>query len=85
MNQVTADDKRIEDRVLHEVHQCIAPACESRANAAFIAAEMGVFGGRQFNEGDFIDLCWPHAKDVYRAQDVTDRAQLAEWLRADVG
>lgn len=81
MNELTVA-QRLERRRLDEVHACVAPACGARAQTAFAAAERGRFAGREWNAGDMIDLCAPHANDVFSAGGKT-REQLPEWLRVD--
>lgn len=66
-----------------EGRPCVVPGCgQQAANTAFVR-EAGRLAGRDWRKGDLIDLCAPHADDIYRAHYVDDPAQLAEWLKAD--
>lgn len=81
-------DVRLADHLLAELERlalpfCIAPGCDSVAPMLFVAAESGRLGGRDWQPGDQIRLCSRHAQDVYAAQGVYGREQLAEWLRPD--
>jgi hypothetical protein len=81
-------DVRLADHLLRELDRaslpfCIAPNCESLAPMLFVADEYGRLGGRDWQPGDRIRLCPPHAHDIYQAQGVYGRDQLAEWLRPD--
>jgi hypothetical protein len=72
------------DQLEHDaVPACIAPGCEAKAPVLFTAGESGRLGGRDWRRGDEIRLCRVHAGDIYRAQGVHGRNQLAQWLRPD--
>jgi hypothetical protein len=60
---------------------CVAPGCTSAGETVFIADAAGRLAGRDWVPGDVIELCWPHAMDVYHTIGVTDQASVAEWLR----
>jgi hypothetical protein len=81
-------DVRMADHLLYELERaslpfCIAPGCDALAPMLFIADEYGRLAGRDWQPGNRIRLCHRHAHDVYRAQGVYGRDQLAEWLRPD--
>lgn len=62
---------------------CIVPGCEEKAPYVFKAAERGYLAGQRWEPGDEIRTCPEHGVDIYRAQGVRGRDQLAEWLRPD--
>jgi hypothetical protein len=62
---------------------CIVPGCANPATFEFKAFEHGRLGALDWQPGDLIRLCPRHASDVYAAQHVQTRDQLAEWLRPD--
>jgi hypothetical protein len=81
-------DIRLADHLLRELDRaslpfCIAPNCDNLAPTLFIADEYGRLGGRDRQPGDRIRVCPQHAHDIYLAQGVYGREQLAEWLRPD--
>jgi hypothetical protein len=70
---------------------CVAPGCSAVAETVFTVAHDPPpellrpwrFAGRDWQPGDEIRLCPPHAHDVYMAQGVYDPSQVAGWLRPD--
>lgn len=62
---------------------CVVPDCVNKAPVEFGAAEHGRLAGSDWRLGDKIRVCPEHAHDIYRAQGVYGRDQLAEWLRPD--
>lgn len=62
---------------------CIAPDCTAEAATAFVAAEDGRLAGRDWERGDILHFCIPHAMDVYDTISRIDPSQVAEWLRPD--
>lgn len=71
---------RCRDMLLPE---CVVPGCTERGRMLFHAAARGRLAGREWQSGDEIRLCHPHAHDVYRAVGCVDVDQLAGWLRPD--
>lgn len=65
MNEPTIA-QRIEHR-RHEAHRCIRPGCGDSARAAYYVERPMRLAGRDLVPGDFVDLCWPHAHELYRA------------------
>jgi hypothetical protein len=63
---------------------CITPGCASPAATMFTVNEPGGrLAGRDWVAGDSIELCWPHADDVFNTVGKTDPADVAPWLRPD--
>jgi hypothetical protein len=62
---------------------CVVPDCDLLAPTVFTAAEAGRLAGRNWLPGDQIELCQPHADDVYRAMSTQARTDLARWLLPD--
>lgn len=62
---------------------CVVPGCGEKAPYRFTAAERGRLAGRDWARGEEIRTCPEHGEDIYRAQGVRGRDELAEWLRPD--
>ncbi len=73
----------LDHRSTSEQHPCVVPDCGQHARTAFAAREHGRLAARDWQPGDVIDLCAPHANDVYRAQGEYNVDKLAAWLRPD--
>jgi hypothetical protein len=47
-----------------EEHVCIVPDCEARSQCSYMATlPETIIAGVEFGTGDFVDLCWPHARE----------------------
>lgn len=64
-----------------EGHHCIAPLCPATATCAFLFTRMARVAGRWWHEGDYLDVCAEHARQIYAARDADTYAQLPAWLR----
>jgi len=53
---------------------CDAAGCSDPAPTTFTAMENGPLGGREWNTGDVIHYCWPHAQRLYRGKDPLDES-----------
>lgn len=76
---------RIESK-LRDAHLpgCVVPGCTDKGRTQFHAAAPGRLAGRDWQPGDAINLCPPHAQDIYVAVYRFEPVHLAEWIRADL-
>jgi hypothetical protein len=56
--------QRIEHRRLDEVHDCFRPGCPERARSTFYVSGPIMIARQVLNEGDWLDLCWPHYEEL---------------------
>jgi hypothetical protein len=59
--------ERLEHRRHDEAHDCVRPGCGKRARTALHVYAPLRLAGRDWMPGEFVDLCWPHYDELYRA------------------